>query len=472
MKPKYLERVPELDGMIEKARVVTIVTHTHPDGDAIGSGLAMKHYLRKCRGKDACLVVPDPVPDTLAFLIADEPEGEILTHSRTPLQASRQVADSDLILCQDFNAFSRTAGLETALRISPAPKILIDHHLNPDFDAFRLAFSTPDISSTSEYVYWILKEMPDIGGEASRLPAAARKHLLAGMTTDTNNFANSVFPSTLKMASELLDAGEDRDTLLAELYNNYRENRIRVMGYLLYEKLKITPEGAAYMILTKEDQDRFDSGRRIRGFVNMPLRSTGCLSLFLKEEDGHFGVASLEERCLRQRLRHGLFHGGGHELAAGGKLYFPEDVPRLERRGIHLESYQTIFQVMKTSRKILFACMAALAAASCNKELDATYEQQEGTIASIVQSFLKADSTHTVSHQDGSTRVTVVQGSGENCRKEVPFPFYAGHYLSGTSLSASNLFATNSMSTLGRRWNLSDTTAFTVATVKLSSPNW
>ena len=330
MKPKYLERVPELDGMIEKARVVTIITHTHPDGDAIGSGLAMKHYLRKCRGKDACLVVPDPVPDTLAFLIADEPEGEILTHSRTPLQASRQVADSDLILCQDFNAFSRTAGLETALRTSPVPKILIDHHLNPDFNAFQLAFSTPDISSTSEYVYWILKEMPDIGGEASRLPAAARKHLLAGMTTDTNNFANSVFPSTLKMASELLDAGEDRDTLLAELYNNYRENRIRVMGYLLYEKLKITPEGAAYMILTKEDQDRFDlRDGESEGFVNMPLEiDRVCLSLFLKEEEGHFRVSLRSKKGVSANdCAMACFHGGGHELAAGGKLYFPEDVP-------------------------------------------------------------------------------------------------------------------------------------------------
>ena len=78
---------------------------------------------------------------------------------------------------------------------------------------------------------------------------------------------------------------------------------------------------------------------------------------------------------------------------------------------------------MTSSRKILFACMAALAVASCNKELDATYEQQEGTIASIVQSFLNADSTRTVSYQDGSTRVTVVQGSGENCRKEGRFLF-------------------------------------------------
>lgn len=330
MKPKHLERAPELDGMIEKARVVTIVTHTHPDGDAIGSGLAMKHYLRERRGKDASLVVPDPVPDTLAFLTANEPEGDILTYSRTPLRASRLIADSDLILCQDFNAFTRTAGLETDLRTSPAPKILIDHHLNPDREAFRLAFSTPDISSTSEYVYWILKEMPDIGGDASRLPDAARKHLLAGMTTDTNNFANSVFPSTLKMASELLAAGVDRDTLLAELYNHYRENRIRVLGYLLYEKLKITSEGAAYMILTKEEQDRFDlRDGESEGFVNIPLEiDQVCLSLFLKEEDGHFRVSLRSKKGVSANdCAVAGFHGGGHELAAGGKLYFPEDIP-------------------------------------------------------------------------------------------------------------------------------------------------
>lgn len=111
-----------------------------------------------------------------------------------------------------------------------------------------------------------------------------------------------------------------------------------------------------------------------------------------------------------------------------------------------------------------------LAAASCDKELDARYEQQEGNIASIIQSFLKADSTRTVSYQDGSTRVTIVHGSGEKLQKggAVSF-FYAGHYLNGTSLSASNLFATNyEVYARSARWDLSDTTAYTVATVKLS----
>lgn len=329
MKPKYLERVSELDGAIDKARVVTIVAHTHPDGDALGSSLAMKHYLRAQRGKDAALIVPDSIPDTLSFLVADS-VGEILVHAKQPAEAEARLSESDLLVCLDFNAFCRAGGMEGALRHSTAVKVLIDHHLNPDLGAFSLAISTPDISSTSELLYWILSEMPDIGGDASKLPAGSLRALMTGMTTDTNNFANSVYPTTLRMASELLAAGVDRDAILTELYNNFRENRLRLMGFLLHEKMHITDRGISYMILTREEQRKFGMQEgESEGFVNRPLEVARVrLSLFLKEDDGHFRVSVRSKKGISANTfaaKH--FHGGGHEMAAGGKLYFPQDIP-------------------------------------------------------------------------------------------------------------------------------------------------
>ena len=149
-----------------------------------------------------------------------EEKESILTHTDDPETAERAIRDSDLIICLDFNAFHRTDRLENALIESSAKKILIDHHLNPDL------FSETEVSSASELLFHVLKATPVTEGQITRLDPRARTALMTGMTTDTNNFANSTFPSTLKMASELLEAGVDRDLIVHNLYNRHSENRI------------------------------------------------------------------------------------------------------------------------------------------------------------------------------------------------------------------------------------------------------
>ncbi len=151
--------------------------------------------------------------------------------------------------------------------------------------------------------------------------------LLAGMTTDTNNFANSVFPSTFRMASELLAAGVDRDAILEKIYWCYRDTRVRLMGYMQNEGLHILREGAAYMILTKDIQQRFGLREgETEGLVNVPLSIENIrLSLLAKEDQGHFRVSVRSKRgTSAQNLARQFFHGGGHENAAGGRI-LPED---------------------------------------------------------------------------------------------------------------------------------------------------
>ena len=316
-----------LDGLIEAAERITIAVHTHPDGDAAGSGAALLSYLRERRGKDAVLLLPDPLPDSLTFVL---PRDGVMVYEEAPETACGRIAASDLLFGMDFNAFDRTGGAEIPLRESRAEKVLFDHHLSPDRAAFDLVFSRTDVSSACEVLFDTLLALPDIAGDAGKLPAACTYALMTGMTTDTNNFANSVFPGTLRMASALLAAGTDRDDILARLYNRYRENRFRLMGYLLSEVLRITPEGVAYMILRKEDQLRFNMRQgETEGFVNLPLGIDRVrMSLFLTEQEDHFRVSVRSKKgTSANRMAASRFHGGGHELAAGGKLYFPADIP-------------------------------------------------------------------------------------------------------------------------------------------------
>ena len=321
------ESVRRLDTLVESARTVTVTAHTHPDGDALGSVSGLVSYLRECRGKDAVAVLPDSPASTVRFIVPDCVP--LLCHDTEPEACLARIGASDLVILLDGNGFSRTEGLQEAFEASSAPKVLIDHHVGPESERFRVVFSTPDVSSASELLYYVLLELPDIGGDARRLPAAAARALLTGMTTDTNNFANSVYPGTFRMAADLIAAGVDRDAVLADLYNRYRENRVRVMGYLQYEGLRITPEGLAYIIATRDILDRFgvDEGET-EGLVNVPLSIDRVkMSILLKQEKDHFRVSIRSKKGWSAReCAAAHFHGGGHENASGGKLWWPADI--------------------------------------------------------------------------------------------------------------------------------------------------
>ena len=242
------------------------------------------------------------------------------------------IESSDLIICLDFNAFHRTDELEKALSSSSATKVLIDHHLNPDREKFDICFSETAISSASELLYSILMKTGSINADASRLPSKAAEALMTGMTTDTNNFANSVYPSTLVMASELIAAGTDRDFIISQLYNQYRENRVRLMGTVLKDLMHITDYGVAYMILDSKTLKEYDVREgETEGFVNIPLSMGKVrMSILLKEDEDRVRVSirskkgTSANRCARL-----YFNGGGHENAAGGKLYMPADIKNI-----------------------------------------------------------------------------------------------------------------------------------------------
>ena len=250
----------ELDRRIDSCGSFVVVTHNHPDGDALGSSSALCRYLRQL-GKEKVAVVREDAAQTIAFIA----EGDPLLQGDAAIEA---IAEAEMILCTDFNGLSRAGAYGQAISESKAYKVLFDHHLNPQMQEFDLVFSTPEISSACEVVYSVLKHMPRKADFASGIGDC----LMAGMTTDTNNFANSVFPGTLAMASELISAGVDRDAIVANLYNRYRKNRVLAISHILSEHMLLREDGLAVLTVSKELWHRFglEEGE-LEGMVNIPL---------------------------------------------------------------------------------------------------------------------------------------------------------------------------------------------------------
>ena len=345
---EYIEsyHIEKLMEYIGNSRRAAIVSHMKPDGDAMGSCIAMYHFLGQCGLNDRRIVISDNFPAYLSFMTGGMDKDSIIVHAENPAEADMAILSSDLIICLDFNAFHRTDRLETALTGSSAPKILIDHHLNPDKDAFSLIFSETEVSSASELLFHILMATTPISGNAGNLPHEAAIALMTGMTTDTNNFANSVHPSTLMMASALLGAGVDRDMILQNLYNRHSESRLRLMGHMMKNLLRITPDGVAYMVLDAATQKEYhvEEGDT-EGFVNMPLSIDKVrMSLLLKEDGDRMRVSIRSKKgtsansCARL-----YFNGGGHENAAGGRLTFGKDLDSVNDAAAYIETYTHLF---------------------------------------------------------------------------------------------------------------------------------
>lgn len=353
MRPKNRIEMPDINTsninrlvkLLSEAQNIAIVTHMRPDGDAIGSSMALHHFLT-AQGKKSTVVLPHRDPASIDFLIDEESRNSVAIHEDEAERAEAALLDADLIFCLDFNAFHRTDKLEAPLAGSKAKKVLIDHHLNPARECFDLVFSKTDVSSASELLFHVLMALPGVDADAGKLPAKSGEALMTGMTTDTNNFGNSVYPSTLQMASSLLGAGVDRDRIISLIYNRFNENRLRLMGHMMKDLLTITPDGVAYIVLDRRTQLEYNvSEGDTEGFVNMPLSIEKVkMSILLKEDEGKVRVSVRSKKgTSANRCAGKYFNGGGHENAAGGRLSIPGDLDSISQAAEYIEKHTHTF---------------------------------------------------------------------------------------------------------------------------------
>ena len=313
--------VQEIDSvrkMFDECRNVVIVSHTAADGDAVGSSLGLYEYLKK-KGKSVTVVMPNFFPDFLKWMTDADKIIQYAYHMR---MGKSFIAHADLICVLDLNETSRLEELAPVILASKAKKIMIDHHLGPE-KFCDVTLSYPKSSSTCELVFRLIYAL----GGLQHLTKAGAEDLYAGMCTDTGKFTyNSNDPDVFFIISELLRKGIDKDLIIRRIYNNFTEGRFRMLGYILYEKMKVYPElHTTLFSLTKEEQARFHFIRGdADGIVNIPLEIKGTkLSISLREDtDKPRILVSLRsvDDFPTNKMAEEFFNGGGHLNASGGIL--------------------------------------------------------------------------------------------------------------------------------------------------------
>lgn len=302
---------------VERSEKIVITTHLSPDGDALGSSLALYHYL-KGRGKQVRIIVPNAFPYFLRWM---KGASEVEIYEYNPSAAQKILYHTDLIFALDYNIPKRTGDMGPVLELSPAKKILIDHHLFPG-NIFDITLSHPEISSTSELIFRLLFQ----ADKYDELTLAEAECIYCGMMTDTGGFTfNSSDPEIFEIISLLLRKGIDKDAIYSHVYHNYSEARFRLLGFTLSQRMEIYHDlHAALIYLSKEDQAQFRFSKGdTEGFVNYPLSIKDIIfSTFIREDEG------LTKLSFRSQLSFPcnefaaeFFNGGGHLNASGGEYY-------------------------------------------------------------------------------------------------------------------------------------------------------
>lgn len=311
----------KISGLLDKPRNILITTHTSPDGDAIGASLALFGYLIK-KNHHVQVMIPDPDPTFLHWMPYHD---QLLVFNLNQDQCIRSINEVELIFCIDYNGLNRLSRASEYVRKAKATKILIDHHVQPEMD-FDLYISVTKTSSTSELIYDFIAA----SGDKNLIDKNIAECIYTGIITDTGSFSYACnYEKTFLITAALHLTGMDGEHIHRLVYDTYSENRLRLLGYSISEKLVILPEyNAAYISLSKEDLEKFDHQiGDTEGIVNyaLSIKNINLAALFTEREGlvkvslrskGNFSVNEIARK---------FFTGGGHANAAGANFYFSLD---------------------------------------------------------------------------------------------------------------------------------------------------
>ena len=327
------EQVTAAQRLIQDAANIVILTHMSPDGDAMGSSMGMKHYLHG-QGKQVTVVVPNSFPSFLMWMPGAQ---EVVVYEKQTAKADALLDAADLIICTDFNEPKRIGILGDKMLTLTCPKLLIDHHLHPA-DFANVVISYFDSPSACELVYRLIYQL-SAPNTSPLLSLDAATCLYTGMMTDTGNFSfNSNFPEMYEIVGQLVAQGVDKDAVYNAVFNSYSADRMRLMGYCLYQKMRIFPEyHTALIYLSRKELYKFNfQSGDAEGIVNLPLQIKDVYySCFMREDKvnpSEIALAQGSKNKVKISLRsqgdrpvnvfaHEVFSGGGHANASGGEYY-------------------------------------------------------------------------------------------------------------------------------------------------------
>ena len=307
----------ELKNLLATPKNIVITTHQKPDGDAMGSSLALFNYLKPL-GHNVRVISPTEYPDYFKWMPS---EPEVWNYLENPNLGNIAIAEADLIFCLDFNDLGRIEPMDGHILKSQGKIVLLDHHLHPkDFAQYMLH----DIKacSTCELVYRFIHLLDDNYKPSKEVATC----IYTGILTDTASFSNGATnKNALSIVAELLDCGLDFMMVQEELNQNNREERLRFVGNALNRKMVIREDlGLGYITVTRKDAYYYNlQTGDTEGLVNYPLTIRNVKVSVLLKQEGRLIKLSMRSKgnISVEKICREYFEGGGHRNASGGKSF-------------------------------------------------------------------------------------------------------------------------------------------------------
>ena len=310
------EAINAVKQLLSEPQKIVIVPHKNPDGDAIGSTLALWHYLKN-QGQDATIVAPNDYPKFLKWMPGNE---HILNFERENSQSKSKIEAATLIFTLDFNHLGRVGQMEKHLQEATVPFIMIDHHQAPS-DYAEIMYSDVSMSSTCEMVYNFIAYL----GDSDTVTNEMADCLYTGIMTDTGSFKFAATTAkTHLVAAELIDRGAKTTEIHHRVFDTNTPGRLQLLGCALKNMVILDQYRTAYITLSQEELDahEFEKGDT-EGFVNYGLTLEGIIFAIIFIENREEGIIKISFRSIGDfsvnEFARAHFEGGGHNNAAGGK---------------------------------------------------------------------------------------------------------------------------------------------------------
>jgi phosphoesterase RecJ-like protein len=309
-----MNQFKEIIEAVNSASKIVITAHRSPDGDSIGSSMALYHWL-KSKSKEVSICHPDPYPNFLAWLPSVD---QVLNFENNETVIRENCENTDLIFALDYNHPSRLGkDMAPLLEGIKEKVIMIDHHLDPSDFAF-ISVSQPEVCSTAQLVFELIEQDKDV-----EMTVESGQAIYLGIMTDTGSFRfNSVTPRTHEILGKLLSIGVNHTAVHEAVFGQNSLNQLRLRSHAIVNNLEIIENGkVALMWLTADELEKFHYEKGdTEGLVNIALSVTGVkMAVFMVEKDGKVKMSfrSKEDQAVNVFANEN-FEGGGHAYASGG----------------------------------------------------------------------------------------------------------------------------------------------------------
>lgn len=311
-----LEHLNALKKLLLSPKKIAIIPHKNPDGDAIGSTLALWHYLSN-NGHSATIVAPNDFPKFLKWMPGAQ---QILNFERENSQSKTVINEADIVFTLDFNHLGRVGQMSEILESAQATFVMVDHHQEPS-DYASIMYSDVSMSSTCEMVYVLINQL---GDENSITPDMANC-IYTGIMTDTGSFKFAATTSnTHRVVADLMDKGAEGTEIHHRIYDTNSPSRLHLLGCALKNMVILNEYATAYITLSQEELDKYNYQKGdTEGFVNYGLTLDGIKFAVIFIENKEEGIFKISFRSVGDfsvndfARKH--FNGGGHTNAAGGR---------------------------------------------------------------------------------------------------------------------------------------------------------